>query len=84
MSVQSFPKAPVEVLLSQYAAVFQERFGEINTFTATLHLKEGTRSKFYKARPVPFALKEAIERDLDRLQKAGIVKKSHISRGQPQ
>ena len=60
--------------------MLQEGLGEINTFTATLHLKEGTRLNFCKARPVPFALKETIERELDRLKKAGIV---HIASGQP-
>ena len=45
----------------------------MNTFEARLQVKEGARPKFCKARPVPFALKEAIDRELDRLEAEGIL-----------
>lgn len=47
----------------------------MNTFTASLHLKPGSRPKFNKARPVPFAIKEAIEHELDRLEGEGVIEK---------
>jgi len=55
--------------------VFTEGLGVMNTFEATLQLKEGARAKFCRARPVPFALKGAIEEELDRLEAEGILEK---------
>ena len=42
---------------------------------AKLHLKKGSIPKFCKPRSVPFALRETIERDLDRLDGMGILEK---------
>ena len=42
---------------------------------ACLQLKPGFRPKFHKARPVPFALKQSIERELDHLEGEGIIEK---------
>ena len=68
-------KGTADTLLDKYAAVFQEGPGEMNTFEATLHLKNGARPRFCRARPVPFALKETIEQELDRLETSGIIEK---------
>ena len=48
-------------------------------FEATLQLKPGAKPKFCKARPVPFALKAAIDRELDRLESQGILEKVSYS-----
>ena len=42
---------------------------------ATLTLKENAQSKFCKARPVPYALKEKVETELERLENEGIIQK---------
>ena len=47
----------------------------MNTFEATLQVKEGAKPKFCKARPVPFALKGAIDRELDCLEADGILER---------
>ena len=47
----------------------------MNNFEATLQLKEGARPNFCRARSVPFALKETIEKELDRLGSKGILEK---------
>ena len=51
----------------------------IRNHKATLQLKPNSKPKFHKARPVPFALKQAIELELDRLEREGIVRKVNHS-----
>ena len=63
----------VEKLLVKYADVFQEGLSVMNTFDATLHLQPGSTLKFRKARNVPFALRPAVETELERLQQEGIL-----------
>ena len=65
----------VEALLDKYSEVFKEGLGKMRTFEASLHLQPGSRPKFFKARPVPFALKQAVEQELDRLEELGIIEK---------
>ena len=48
-------------LLGKYDKVFEDEPAEINTFEATLHLKDNAVPKFCKARTVPFVLKEGTE-----------------------
>ena len=72
-------KQKVEAILDTHKNVFKDGLGKINTFVATLQLKPGVIPKFCKARLVPFALKAAIERDLDRLESEGILEKVSYS-----
>ena len=41
-------------------------------FEVNLKMKEGVRPKFYRARPVPYALKPAVEEEIERLLSEGI------------
>ena len=62
--IQATPKSQVSfetqmvALLQNHRAVFQEGFGEINTFEATLQLKSTATPKFCKARSVPLPYKQ--------------------------
>ena len=69
----------IESLLQTHKNVFIDELGQMKTFEATLQLKPGAKPKFCKARPVPFALKAAIERELDRLESEGILEKVSYS-----
>ena len=61
----------VERLCDQYKEVFSERVGEMKYHKAKLQLKESARPKYYRARPVPFAIKEEVARELDQLEAEG-------------
>ena len=63
----------VEKLLQEYLKVFQEGLGTMKSFKARLSVHEEAKPRFHRPRKVPFALKEAIERELDRLEKTGII-----------
>ena len=62
-------------LLEEYSDIFKDELGTMNSIRAELLVKEDASPRFYRPRPVPFALKEAIERELQRLEESGILKK---------
>ena len=62
-------------VLDQHLTLFQEGLGAIEPYRATLQVKQGATPKFVKPRPVPFATKDAVGRELDRLEKDGILER---------
>ena len=63
----------VEALVNGFPEVFNDNLGEIHPFKARLVLKEGAQPIFCRPRSVPFAIKEQIERELERLEKTGVI-----------
>ena len=47
--------------------------------SASISLKPGTVPKFCKYRSVQYALREAVEEELDRLQRDGVIDKVDVS-----
>ena len=66
---------PVDRLIKKYAKLFEGGHGKINNFKATVALQPDTKPIYRKARPVPYALKQQVEAELDRLEQQGIIKK---------
>ena len=64
-----------EDLMAKYTDLFKGELGTVNTHHAKLHVKADAVPKFCKARTVPFAIKAAIEAELDQLESAGIITK---------
>lgn len=69
---------PVSVLslsdvLEKHKELFHDGYGKICDFKAKVRLQEGSQPIFHKPRPVPYALKEAVEKELDRLERNGII-----------
>ena len=67
--------AQVQALIHKYPDVFAEELGKMKNHKATLHVEQNARPTFCKPRPVPFALKDAASRELNRLERAGILVK---------
>ena len=68
----------------QSSEIFNPELGEVKNFEAALDLKEDHRPKFCKARQVPFAVKEALGKELDRMNKEGtLVKVDHSAYASP-
>ena len=61
------------VLQDKYAEVFKQELGTVKGFRATLHAKEDVVPVFHKARNVPYALRPAVEQELDRMQREGVI-----------
>ena len=62
-------------LVEKYAEVFRNERGTMANYKAHLSLRDDARPRFYRARQVPFAMRDAVGRELDRMEKAGITRK---------
>ena len=49
-------------LLQQYGDVFKNELGTLKGYKALIYVKDDVTPKYFKARPVPYALKTAIEK----------------------
>ena len=69
------PTSELDGILSRYdKADFSEGIGTFKYFNAHIHVKSDAVPLFKKARPVPYAMKAAVE-ELVNLEKQGIIKK---------
>ena len=69
----------VTEMLDKHKEMFTEELGTIHDFQAKLRVKDGATPRFHRPRPVPFALKEAVSKELDRLEAAGIIERVNYS-----
>ena len=69
----------VESLLQKYDELFRDELGTLKGITARLVVDENATPKFFKPRPVPYAIRGAIEQDLDRLESLGVLEKINHS-----
>eukprot|EP00731_Ephydatia_muelleri_P001700 Em0001g1700a len=53
--------------------LFKEELGRVKGVEVKVHVDELARPRFFRPRPVPFALKGRIEEELERLQRDGII-----------
>lgn len=60
-------------LKQKYSEVFEESIGEIKNLSVDIVLKENVRPVFCKARNVPYALRSAVEKELNNLQENGVI-----------
>ena len=60
-------------VLDQYADLFKEGMGTLRGTTVKIHIQQNTRPSFFRARPVPYALRDKVNAELDRLCKADVI-----------
>ena len=66
-------------LLNKHKALFMDELGKVHPEKAKLHVRPDATPRFFKSRPVPFAIKEAIGKELDKLEEQGILQKVNSS-----
>ena len=64
---------PVQDLLNKHSSLFREQLGTLKDVRAKLFVPSQAQPRFYKPRPVAYALKTKVEKELDRLQESGIL-----------
>eukprot|EP00731_Ephydatia_muelleri_P006003 Em0003g251a len=74
----------VKTLMRKYADVFKAELGTMKGVKAKLVLKAGVVPRFIRPRPIPFALKEAVEQEIRHLEEQGILRRiTHSSWAAP-
>ena len=73
-------KLELEGTLQRYQEVFRNELGTAKTPAVSLTLKDSSQLKFVRAWPVPFAIKEAVGREIDRLEEIGVLERVEFSR----
>ena len=63
----------LEEILQEQAQLFEEGLGTLQATKAKIHVDPMATPIFHKATPVPYALREKIEQDLERLERAGTI-----------
>nr|XP_037276689.1 uncharacterized protein K02A2.6-like [Rhipicephalus microplus] len=61
-------------LVSQYHEVFSEHLGTFHGVTSSIFVQKGAKPRFVKARPIPFALRDRVFEELQRMEREGVIK----------
>ena len=69
----------LDSLLQRYHSLFKDELGTMVGVTAKLNVKPNATPKFCRARATPYALRDVIEKDINRLQKLGVLEKVQYS-----
>ena len=69
----------INELLNKYPSVFDQKCGTMKGVTVKLSVKDGSNPVFYKPRTVPYALRDGVAAEIDRLLKEGIIEKVSYS-----
>ncbi|XP_039303912.1 uncharacterized protein K02A2.6-like [Solenopsis invicta] len=65
----------LEGILKEFSDIFEEPRGRIKKFKAKIVLKDDATPKFMKSRPIPYAIQEKVDQELDRMEKSGIIER---------
>ena len=63
----------LDEVLDRHSEVFREELGTLKGFKAKIHVDPSVTPRFCKARPVPYAMRELVEKELDHLTQQGVL-----------
>ena len=73
-SVNHISNKPIDKLLGKYQNLFDGKLGTLKGYKAKLHVDPKEKPIFKKARPIPYAMREKVEKEIDRLVQEGTLK----------
>ena len=62
-------KPSCQDILDRHASVFEDKLGCLQETAVKIHVDQQVQPKFFKARAVPYALRDKVEKELERLEK---------------
>ncbi|CAC5386452.1 unnamed protein product [Mytilus coruscus] len=69
----------LNVILEANKEVFKDELGTVKGMKAKIYVDENALPKYFKARPLPYALKDKVEMELERLEKEGQIQQVEFS-----
>jgi len=72
-AIHKLQGGPLEAILMQHQAVFKEELGTLQGYHAHIQVDPSATPRFCKARRVPYAYRELVDKELDRLVEQGIL-----------
>ena len=69
----------LQAVLDRHSRVFQEGLGTLKGFEAKIYIDPQAQPKFYRARPIPYALRDKVFQELQRLQDEGTLEPVEMS-----
>ena len=78
-NVHSIHSSSLQTILDKHSPLFSEDLGKLKGVTVKLFIDRSVKPAFFNHRPVPFALRQRIEAELDRLEKEGIIEAVRFS-----
>ena len=64
-------KDSIQTLIDKHSEIFEEGLGTLKGFKATIHIDVNATPRFCKSRVVPYAFREKVSAELDRLVQEG-------------
>ncbi|KAK6959479.1 monoacylglycerol lipase abhd6 [Biomphalaria glabrata] len=79
ISSESCIQENINCLIKEFDEVFSEGIGTVRNMQATIAIKDDAKPKFCNARPIPYAIKAKVEKELNKLENEGILSKVNYS-----
>ena len=72
-------KRKLHLLQEEFGEIFKDELGTCKGYEAQIHLKPDATPKFWKPRPLPYSMREAVGQELDRLESRDVLEKISFS-----
>ena len=69
----------LEDVLNRHNVLFKDELGLVQSTQEKLHVDPQSQPKYFRPRPIPYALRGKVEQELERLEKAGIIEPIEFS-----
>ena len=81
LHLQSSPPVTLADVLNQHADVFRDELGTVKGSTARIHVDPEVQPWFCRPRPVPYALRNKVEVELECLEREGVMNRCSFGLG---